>query len=220
MFFNITLFHNSTYAGSMELDFANQKSYALHISHLLENLFRRILRRYVPESDFMAKIQECKGKLLPLLDDAQQSLLYPKKESFSVSFKDLDLHLLYILLKSVCGIAAHEQGWGNFPNPTDTSLAANIERIIDIHVTYCGDAPRVNLKLSDFDQVTKKVIQISGRIDGNLYGSTEDVSTYDQDITTTHDKENKDLTDKLTQLRKQEVLGTLRGKIIYCYANK
>lgn len=214
MFSNITLVHNSTYAGSRELDIANQKSYASQISHLLENLFRRILRRYVPESDFMAKIQECKGILLPLLDDAQQSLLYPNKESFSVCFRDLDLHLLYILLKSVCGIAVHEQGWGNFPNSTDTSLAANIDRIMDIHGTHCGDAPLVNLKQSNFDQVIKKVIQISGRIDGNLYGSTKDT-------TTIHDKENKDFPDKLTQLRKlEEVLGALRSKIIYCYANK
>lgn len=181
------------------------------------SLFRKILRKYVPEMDFVEKLDGYKTTLLPLLDDAQQRLLYPERGPVSVSYRRLDLHLLYILLRNICDIAAHEHGWGNSPNPTDMSLAANIDRIMDISRAYCDDAPHVILTQSDFDRVMKKVIQISGKIEEILEGSSKDVGTHDQGTATKYiqgNKEKENLTDQPMQLDKEEhVLGALRGKI-------
>ena len=41
----------------------------------------------------------------------------------------MDLTILYTLLRNICGIPKHQNGWGNIPTIGDISLAACIERI-------------------------------------------------------------------------------------------
>jgi hypothetical protein len=149
--------------------------------------------------EFPAKIKECKRMLLPLMDDKQQRLLYPQKGSFSVNHRDLGLSILYILLMNVCGIPAHEKGWGRFPNPADNSLAANIDRIMEIHRSHSGDTPSKILNQSDFDRVMKEVIQISGKIEGILEGPTTDVNDFQ----------------KAAEIEREHDLEALKGMVIY-----
>jgi hypothetical protein len=148
--------------------------------------------------DFLTKIDQWKEMLLPLLDDEQQRLLYPEKGTFSVMYRNLSLPILYILLINVCGIPAHKKGWGSSPNFADMSLAANIDRIMEIHKSNFGEVPSKILNQSDFDRFMKEVIHISGKIEEILEGSTKTVIHYQ----------------KTTQLEKEHALKTLKGMVI------
>ena len=53
----------------------------------------------------------------------------PNSGSYSGNYDDMDISLLYILLRDVCGIQAHKNGWGNAPDSEDRSVSANIERL-------------------------------------------------------------------------------------------
>lgn len=44
-------------------------------------------------------------------------------------YEDFEISLLYTILRNICGIPEHENGWGDVPLPIDKSVSANIERI-------------------------------------------------------------------------------------------
>jgi hypothetical protein len=139
-------------------------------------LFQKILRKFVPETEFLEKIEQYKSILLPFLDGEQQRLLYPEKSSLSVDYRELDMQTLYILLTNICDIPAHEKGWGHFPNLTDMSLAANIDRIMEVHRSHSDIISSKILQESDWDEVHNKVTEISQKIEEILKGSRKIVT--------------------------------------------
>jgi hypothetical protein len=151
--------------------------------------------------DFLAKIEKYKNTLMRLLNYEQQRLLYPEKGSFSVNYRELTLPILYILLITICDIPINENGWGHFRNLTDISLAANIDRIMGIYRSHSGVTPSDILSQSDFDQVMKKIIQISGKIEEILEDSTKDVVHYQEN----------------TELEREHNLEAVKGMAIYHY---
>ena len=89
---------------------------------------RDLLRYYIPPASFPAVIQRERSRL-PRLTGPQWNLILPSSGVYSGNYDDIDIALLYILLRNVCGIQAHNKGWGNIPDSTDRSVSANIERI-------------------------------------------------------------------------------------------
>nr|XP_022303204.1 uncharacterized protein LOC111110858 isoform X2 [Crassostrea virginica] len=89
---------------------------------------RDLLRFYIPPDSFPAVIERERSRL-PRLTESQRKLILPNYGSFSGNYDDMDISLLYILLKTVCGIQAHKRGWGNAPDSGDRSVSANIERL-------------------------------------------------------------------------------------------
>ncbi|XP_062574071.1 uncharacterized protein LOC134235911, partial [Saccostrea cucullata] len=89
---------------------------------------RDVLRHHVPPSLFSHVIHQHSLKL-PRLTATQRSLILPQKGSYVGNYDDMDISLLYILLRNICNIPAHSKGWSNDPNSSDTSVSANIERI-------------------------------------------------------------------------------------------
>ena len=89
---------------------------------------RDLLRLYIPPASFPAVIQR-KRSQLPRLTEPQRKLILPDSGVYSGNYDDMDISLLYILLRNVCGVQAHNQGWGNTPEPEDRSVSANIERL-------------------------------------------------------------------------------------------
>ncbi|XP_061170572.1 uncharacterized protein LOC133179911 [Saccostrea echinata] len=158
-------------------------SFGTQVQHVLSgpcaNLFRRILRKHILEEDFISMIQHSKIQLLPFLTDEQKRVLYPISGSFSGSYKKLDLPLMYILFQRICLIKPHKRGWGRSPDLSDTSMAANIDRIMEIHRDYCGNT--VVLQQSDFDRILKRILELLRNIEDGLessrtetYGEKED----------------------------------------------
>nr|XP_022311237.1 uncharacterized protein LOC111116534 [Crassostrea virginica] len=89
---------------------------------------RDLLRSYIPPANFNTVIQTVMSRL-PRLTEPQQKLILPDSGSYSGNYYDVDISLLYILLRNICAIQPHNKGWGNAPDSTDRSMAANIERL-------------------------------------------------------------------------------------------
>ncbi|XP_056001314.1 uncharacterized protein LOC125653620 isoform X2 [Ostrea edulis] len=89
---------------------------------------RDVLRQEVPPHTFHHVIKQNKFNL-PRLTAVQCDLILPKNGNYMGRYNDIDISLLYILLRNITNISPHSNGWGNDPDPHDTSLSANIERI-------------------------------------------------------------------------------------------
>ena len=89
---------------------------------------RDLLRAFVPPVSFQAVITREISRL-PRLTKHQRKLILPNSGVYSGIYDDMDISLLYILLRNVCGIQEHNKGWGNAPDSSDRSVSANIERL-------------------------------------------------------------------------------------------
>lgn len=89
---------------------------------------RDLLRNRVPPSTFASVIQTKKHKLSRLTPQ-QRDLILPLNGSYTGNYDDFDITLLYTLLRNICNIAPHKNGWGEEPDISDSCLSANVERI-------------------------------------------------------------------------------------------
>ena len=89
---------------------------------------RDLLMSYIPPAKFPAVMQR-KISRLPRLTETQRELILPNSGVYSGNYDDMDISLLYILLRNVCGIQSHNNSWGKTPDFTDRSVSANIERL-------------------------------------------------------------------------------------------
>lgn len=98
---------------------------------ICSELFRDIIRSRI--DDLRLKLDECKDKLknknICKLFASQKKILYPKSNEKQTDLKDMDLSLLYILLRHICGIPAPKKGWGDEQEDSDFSIGACIDRI-------------------------------------------------------------------------------------------
>ncbi|XP_078311003.1 uncharacterized protein LOC111115920 [Crassostrea virginica] len=117
---------STSYAATEEMTNINRVSRLL-MDPCTDQL-RDLLRFYIPPANFNTVIQTVKSRL-PRLTEPQQKLILPDSGVYSGNYDDMDISLLYILLRNVCRIKAHNQGWGNSPDSADRSVSANIERL-------------------------------------------------------------------------------------------
>jgi hypothetical protein len=118
--------------------------------------------------NFPGELSRQKLSLNPILNKIQRSLLYPNKGSFSGTYNDFDLSLLYVLLRNISGLTPHKKGWANPPDPSDRSVSANIDRIREIRNKYCGHAPRVSLSDTEFRNLWGDLTTIIGELEASL----------------------------------------------------
>ncbi|XP_078321803.1 uncharacterized protein LOC111114804 isoform X6 [Crassostrea virginica] len=100
------------------------------IMTVCSDLFRDILSHHIQPANLRRELDNNKNTLLRALKiPDHKTLLFRQSGGQSVSAKDMDLTLLYTLLRNICGIPPHQKGWGKTPNTGDITLAACIERI-------------------------------------------------------------------------------------------
>ncbi|XP_078321807.1 uncharacterized protein LOC144621812 [Crassostrea virginica] len=100
------------------------------IMTVCSDLFRDILSRHIEPVNLRGELDKNKKTLLRILRIHEHKiLLFLQSGGQSLSAKDMDLTILYTLLRNICGIPSHQNGWGNTPKIGDISLAACIERI-------------------------------------------------------------------------------------------
>nr|XP_022291428.1 uncharacterized protein LOC111102828 isoform X2 [Crassostrea virginica]XP_022291429.1 uncharacterized protein LOC111102828 isoform X2 [Crassostrea virginica] len=117
---------STSYAATEEMTNINRVSRLL-MDPCTDQL-RDLLRSYIPPANFNTVIQRVKSRL-PRLTEPQRRLILPSSGVYSGNYDDMDISFLYILLRNVCRIQAHNQGWGNSPDSADRSVSANIERL-------------------------------------------------------------------------------------------
>ncbi|XP_055999931.1 uncharacterized protein LOC125657060 [Ostrea edulis] len=89
---------------------------------------RDTLRHYVPPITFPHVIKRNRHKL-PQLTVVQKNLILPQNARYTGFYGDMDISLLYTLLRNIAVIPPHSKGWVNDPDANDTSISATIERI-------------------------------------------------------------------------------------------
>ena len=115
---------------------------------------RDLLRFYIPPASFPSVIQRARSRL-PYMTDPQRKLILPNSGVYSGNYEDMYISLLYILLRNVCGIRAHNRGWGNTPDSADRSVSANIERL-RLARNQCGHSIG-RMCNTEFDQIWSKI---------------------------------------------------------------
>ncbi|XP_033750139.1 uncharacterized protein LOC117334562 isoform X3 [Pecten maximus] len=96
---------------------------------VVPDVFRDLLLCRLPASGLAPTLGNQKSQIFSQLNKQQKKILYPPVGMFVGSLKDLDVSLIYILLRNLGNIPPHQNGWGKSPDPADRSLSANIERL-------------------------------------------------------------------------------------------
>ncbi|XP_062571188.1 uncharacterized protein LOC134233223 isoform X2 [Saccostrea cucullata] len=139
---------------------------------------RDVLRKKVPPSTFAAEIIKPNHNL-PRLTPQQRDLILPRNGSYFGNYDDFDISLLYILLRNICNITPHKNGWGNVPDINDVCLSANIERVRVARNSTVHSA-RPSLANSEFNDIWTSVRVAVVEIDtflsnGNFYKKEVDI---------------------------------------------
>lgn len=116
---------------------------------------RDVFRYYVPPATFPHVIVQ-QSPNLPRLTVAQRDLILPRGRTYVGIYDDMDISLLYILLRNICNIVPHNNGWGSDPDHGDTSLSANIERI-RIARNRCVHSSSPSLSKTEFNSIWSDV---------------------------------------------------------------
>ena len=97
----------------------NQRILSSVIDKTCTNLLRQILHHSVPQTEMPLVLNEVnrKEKLFKILNNPQKDILYPQNGYFNGSYSELDLPLLYILIRNASKITEHQHGWGKTPSP-------------------------------------------------------------------------------------------------------
>ncbi|XP_061190580.1 uncharacterized protein LOC133198513 [Saccostrea echinata] len=137
------------------------------------DVLRDILKTDVQPSDLSRKVKEFTdnlphGQRNPL-NKTQSEIVFPKStKQYSGDYSDLDISLLYFLLRNVSKIAPHSKGWGEIPNPGDRSVTANIERIRLLRNKYYGHSADLSLSESEFRQEWRNIRDIVVELERHL----------------------------------------------------
>nr|XP_022309091.1 uncharacterized protein LOC111114863 isoform X2 [Crassostrea virginica] len=143
---------STSYAATEEMTNINRVSRLL-MGPCTDQL-RDLLRFYIPPAHFNAVIQTMKSRL-PRLTEPQRKLILPNSGVYSGNYDDMDISLLYILLRNVCGIQAHNKGWGIAPDCADRLVSANIERL-RLARNICGHSTG-GMSNAEFNQVWSEI---------------------------------------------------------------
>ncbi|XP_078320254.1 uncharacterized protein LOC111114861 [Crassostrea virginica] len=143
---------STSYAATEEMTNINRVSRLL-MDPCTDQL-RDLLRFYIPPANFNTVIQTVKSRLLRLTEP-QRKLILPNSGVYSGNYNDMDISLIYILLRNFCGIQAHNKGWGNTPDSADRSVSANIERL-RLARNLCGHFTG-GMSNAEFNQVWSEI---------------------------------------------------------------
>jgi hypothetical protein len=120
------------------------------IMTICSDLFRDILSRYIKPADLRTELDNNRRRLEGKLNAQQKEQIYPSSGAVNLKSKDLDISILYILLRNICSIPKHQNGWGNPPLDGDTRLAACIERIRIHRNMISGHSTTAQIEDSEF----------------------------------------------------------------------
>ncbi|XP_062614477.1 uncharacterized protein LOC134276217 isoform X2 [Saccostrea cucullata] len=99
------------------------------IMTICSDLFRDILSRFIKPADLRSELDNNRTELEGIMNAQQIKQIYLASGSVTLTAKELDISVLYIILRNICNIPEHRAGWGNPPLNGDKGLSACIEKI-------------------------------------------------------------------------------------------
>lgn len=106
---------SSAYIATEEITNANRVSRLL--TGPCADQLKDLLRFYVPPSKFPEVIK--KFRLPGFMSVNRRKLILPKSGAYKGDYGDMDVTLLYTLLRNICGIKEHRAGWVEKPPASD-----------------------------------------------------------------------------------------------------
>ncbi|XP_056005262.1 uncharacterized protein LOC130050160 [Ostrea edulis] len=156
---------SSVYSSTPETTNANRACRAV-LGPCTDGL-RDTLRHYVPPHTFPHVVKLYKLNLPRSLTAVQRNLILPKTGNYTGRYDDMDISLLYILLRNITNISPHSKGWGNDPDPRDSILSANIERIRLVR-NRCVHSCDPSMSNSDFNSIWSTIRSVMVDLDAFL----------------------------------------------------
>jgi hypothetical protein len=137
---------------------------------ICSDLFRDILSHYIKPCNLKSELDKNRTRLERIMNAQQKEQIYPSSGITTLTAKDLDISVLYILLRNICNIPKHRNGWGNPPLDGDTRLAACIERIRIKRNDVSGHSPTGEIDDTTFqdhwDKLKDSVLEIEKQLTG------------------------------------------------------
>lgn len=99
------------------------------IMTICTDILRDVLSRYIKPADLRSELDKNRHRLEKIMNTEQKKLIYPANGNKALAAKHLDISVIYMVLRNICNIPNHQNGWGNPPKTGDKSIAACIERI-------------------------------------------------------------------------------------------
>lgn len=151
----------------------NENVNYFHILRLLLEIGTKVYRetlknRLLTVSACVDVIFKEKKKLWSLMNNSQRNILFPANGKYEGDLTDLDISVLYILLKNISSMGPPKKGWGEEPEETDRSVAANVERIRLYRNKYLAHSPNAQIHETEFKKVwtslRKSIIELSTEV--------------------------------------------------------
>lgn len=141
------------------------------ITTVCTDLLRDILSRHIKPSDLRFELDINRTKLEKHMTKVQREHFYLKAGSNPISPKDLDISILYMLLRNICSnIPKPKTGWGNPPLIGDNSISACIERIRQVRNKIHAHSTNGRVNDTDFqnywDELYDSVIETEKELTG------------------------------------------------------
>lgn len=140
-----------------------------------------ILADHVKDVDLFKKINSCQTLLSGInklrTDQRRICFLTPPAKP---DYKQFDVTLLYKLIRNLCPSLTPTKGWGNEPQPTDTQLGDDIERLRLFRNNYYAHAVSKTIPDTEFETLWKDLKSVIRRIQSN--GQTVCSVNYEQKL--------------------------------------
>ena len=138
---------------------------------VLKETFERVrppgsLHSVLADSHIHAQLKSLQKKRV--LSTPQWRKLYPVIKS-TVSSANFDSTLVIILLRNICSLVPPATGWSNCPLVTDTTLAADIARILFYRNTVYSHATNASVDDAAFSSYWKEIKDTLVRLGGACY---------------------------------------------------
>lgn len=157
-----------------------------------------------------------KDRLIPLLNSYQKKLLYPNDRKYAGDLSDIDVSLLYIILRNLGTICPHKNGWGNDPEEDDNSIAANIEKIRIAKNVIVSHSSNCLLTYEEFKNRWAVIRQCCVELGGVEYEEIIDnlsTSTFNSDLEQQFSEKLENM--KETDMQSERHYKKLEGNYIY-----
>lgn len=141
------------------------------ITMLCGDLFRDILSRHIHPTNLRSELDKSRPKLEGILNKQQKNLIYPTTGNSSLTAINFDISIIYILLRNICNIPSHRNGWGNPPAKGDHSIAACIDMIHLKRNSISAHSPNGMIEDLEFEEHWKKLEDAIVQIEEQLTGS-------------------------------------------------
>lgn len=148
------------------------------ITTICTDILRAALNFHIQPADLRSKLDRERQRLGTIANVQQMELLFPANRN-TLTANDLDISVLYILLRYICDINRHRKGWGHQPEPGDNSIAACIERIRIQKNKVLTSSTNVEIQDADFQnrwaELRSAVVELEKHLSGrDVYARSVD----------------------------------------------